>query len=266
MKTVVISSRKGGVGKSAVAVLIAQFLSQCKKRVLAIDLDHQGHFGSRLIHWGHPLVTPFSSDALMSGDFRDYEPRRLTLVPGTDRLLEMSSSSSPNLSAQICFQSFLESMDELFDVCVIDTSGVPAVPLQSALGSADFVLCPVQLDDPAMGSIGPLFSDPQVGLRAVVRRNPKLCMLGLLPNMVEQTPFQRRNFARLIEQHSRLLIPCQAENSDYAYIPRRSAIERAQMSGGVIWNNHDTAARRAWREVESSLVRIAAMVTAEVRS
>jgi Mrp family chromosome partitioning ATPase len=44
MKTLVLANQKGGVGKSAVATLLAQDLRRRGCRVLAIDLDHQANF------------------------------------------------------------------------------------------------------------------------------------------------------------------------------------------------------------------------------
>ena len=103
------------------------------------------------------------------------------------------------------------------------------------------------------------------GIRAIRKVNPKLQVLGLLPSMVDVTAFQRDNFAQLIEQHSRLLVPCGTASSDYAFIPRRCAIARAQMSGGVLWRLPAPEARQAWHDIEASVVRIAAMVTAGAR-
>jgi hypothetical protein len=46
MKTLVLANQKGGVGKTAVATLVAHFLAQQGRRVLAVDFDHQGNFSS----------------------------------------------------------------------------------------------------------------------------------------------------------------------------------------------------------------------------
>ena len=48
MKTLVLANQKGGVGKSAVATLLAHYFAQHGQRVLAIDLDHQGNFSKPL--------------------------------------------------------------------------------------------------------------------------------------------------------------------------------------------------------------------------
>ena len=67
MKTLVLCNQKGGVGKSAVATLLAHHLAHRGYRVLAIDLDHQGNFSKPLRMSGRATATAFASDALMTG-------------------------------------------------------------------------------------------------------------------------------------------------------------------------------------------------------
>ena len=67
MKTLVLCNQKGGVGKSAVATLLAHHLAHRGYRVLAIDLDHQGNFSKPLRMSGRATPTAFASDALMTG-------------------------------------------------------------------------------------------------------------------------------------------------------------------------------------------------------
>src|SRR5678810_993229 len=66
MKTLVLANQKGGVGKTAVATLLAHFLAQQGRRVLAVDFDHQGNFSSVLQRSGRPVVGEIAADRLMT--------------------------------------------------------------------------------------------------------------------------------------------------------------------------------------------------------
>ncbi len=66
MKTLVLANQKGGVGKSAVATLLAQHLAREGRRVLAIDLDHQNNFGSALALSKRPTLAAITSDRLLT--------------------------------------------------------------------------------------------------------------------------------------------------------------------------------------------------------
>jgi hypothetical protein len=91
--------------------------------------------------------------------------------------------------------------------------------------------------------------------------NPKLALIGLLPTMVEPTPFQKANFLQVVQQYHPLMIRIGDGPGAFASIPRRSCIAEAQAEGAVLWEMKKTAARDAWREIEPSLVRIADIVT-----
>jgi hypothetical protein len=65
--------------------------------------------------------------------------------------------------------------------------------------------------------------------------NPKLSLIGLLPTMVEPTPFQRANFIQVIERHHALMIKIGDGAAAIASIPKRSCIAEAQAAGEVLW-------------------------------
>ena len=91
--------------------------------------------------------------------------------------------------------------------------------------------------------------------------NLKLNLIGLLPTMVEPTPFQRSNFVQIVQRYHPLLIRIGDGPGAFASIPRRSAVAEAQANAEVLWEMKKTAARDAWREIEPSLRAIAAIVT-----
>jgi chromosome partitioning protein len=90
--------------------------------------------------------------------------------------------------------------------------------------------------------------------------NPKLEFIGLLPTLVEGTPFQRDNLVQVVAAYGHLLIEIGGLPGQCAGIPKRSAIAEAQANGEVLWEMKKTAARDAWREIEPSIARIAAII------
>ena len=132
----------------------------------------------------------------------------------------------------------------------------------AALASADLVLSPIQLNQEALDGVTGLLNHDRVGLRKIKAvLNPKLQLIGLLPVLVEPTPFQKANFLQVVQRYHPLMIRIGAGPGDFASIPRRSAIAEAQASGEVLWEMKKTAARDTWRDIEPSLRHIASIVT-----
>ena len=53
--------------------------------------------------------------------------------------------------------------------------------------------------------------------------------------MVEATPFQRNNFAKVVEHYRSLTIPLSDRLGDIAAMPRRTIIAEAQAQGTLLW-------------------------------
>ncbi len=96
--------------------------------------------------------------------------------------------------------------------------------------------------------------------------NSKLVLIGLLPTLVEPTPFQKANFLQVVQQYHPLMIRIGDGPGDFASMPRRSCIAEAQAEGAVLWEMKKTAARDAWREIEPSLQRIGDIVMAPAKT
>jgi chromosome partitioning protein len=263
MKTLVLCNQKGGVGKSAVATLLSHYLAQQGRRVLAIDLDHQGNFSKPLRLSGRAAVTAFAADALMTSTAPPLPDSPFVLIPGHRALLDLERQPALHTPFARHFRGFLAAVDNAFDVCVIDTNPNPDIRVIAALASADFVLSPMQLNQEAMDGVSGLLNHDRVGLRKIKAvLNSKLSLIGLLPTMVEPTPFQKANFLQVVQQYHPLMIRIGDGPGAFASIPRRSSIAEAQAEGVVLWEMKKTAARDAWREIEPSLKRVADIVSA----
>ena len=262
MKTLVLANQKGGVGKSAVASLLAHYFVRQGRRVLAIDLDHQGNFSYPLALSKRAFMANLTSDVLLTSSKPQLPGDAFVLVRAGDELLGLERQPTQHTPFARNFRSFLRAQEGRFDVCVIDTHPSPDIRLISALASADFVLSPIQLNQEAIDGVRGLVAHPLVGiLKIKALLNPRLDFIGLLPTMVEATPFQRANFVQLVEQHLSLLIRIGPNPGDLASIPKRSAIAEAQAAGLLLWEMKKTAARDAWAEIEPSVRHIAGIVS-----
>jgi chromosome partitioning protein len=261
MKTIVLANQKGGVGKSAVATLLTHYLAQLGKRVLAIDFDHQGNFGSPLTLSKRVRVADVTSDQLLTTSGPRLPDAPFVLVPAGDELLWLEREAAQHTPFARAFRAFLQAMNDRFDVCVIDTHPSPDIRLISALASTDFVLAPIQLNQEPIDGVRNLLGHPRIGfLKIKALLNPKLEFLGLLPTMVEPTVFQRANLRELADRHLPLMLRIGDPPSALASIPRRSAIAEAQAAGAVLWEMRKTAARDAWTEIRPTIAHIAGVV------
>lgn len=265
MKTLVLANQKGGVGKSAVATLLAHYFRKLGHRVLAIDLDHQGNFSDPLRKSQRAAVAEVPASALLT--------QANPVIPAADFVLVAADRDLSGLERQPSLHNdfanrlwgFLKAMDGRFDVCLIDTNPNPDIRMIAALVSADSVLSPIQLNQEALDGVHALLNHPRVGVRKIKNMlNPRLHLIGLLPVMVEATPFQRDNFLQLVQKFHPILIPYGPKPGQFASVPRRSAVAEAQAEGLVLWEMKKTAARDAWREIEVAMVVIAkAVLTGE---
>jgi chromosome partitioning protein len=265
MKTLVLANQKGGVGKSAVATLLAHYFRKLGCRVLAIDLDHQGNFSDPLRKSQRVAVAEVPASALLT--------QARPVIPAADFVLVAADQGLSGLERQPSLhndfanhlRAFLKAMEGRFDVCLIDTNPNPDIRMIAALASADCVLSPIQLNQEALDGVHALLNHYRVGVRKIkTMLNPKLHLIGLLPVMVEATPFQRENFLQLVQKFHPILIPYGPKPGQFASMPRRAAVAEAQAEGLVLWEMKKTAARDAWREIEVAMAVIAKAVLAEV--
>lgn len=258
MKTLVLANQKGGVGKSAVATLLAHYFRKQGRRVLAIDLDHQGNFSEPLRKSQRATLASVPASGLLTQSRPAIPAADLVLVAADRELSALERQPALHSPFARNLRDFLASMAHRFDVCLIDTNPNPDIRVIAALVSTDFVLSPIQLNQEAMSGVSALLNHPRVGIRKIKSTlNLGLHLIGLYPTMVEATPFQKSNFLQLIQQYHPLLIRCGPGAGDFASMPRRSAVAEAQADGLVLWDMKKTAAREAWQAIEPGLSVIA---------
>lgn len=251
MKVLALANQKGGVGKSAVATQLALYLATAGRKVLVIDLDHQANTTRALR--AHPSVElgPTTAQVLAgAAPLGDAGERSIRLIGADDALSALERQPDQHNAIVNALKRALDAPGAAWDVAILDTNPNPDIRYAAALICASHVLSPLQLNQEALDGIGGLMTHPRYGLARIrAALNPSLQFIGLLPNMVEPTPFQRANFAALASQHAAHLLQRPDMSAPLA-IPKRSAIAEAQAEGVFLGSLKKTAARDAWREIE----------------
>ncbi len=259
MKTLVMANQKGGVGKSAVAVQLAYYLHlMLEKRVLVIDFDHQRNSSKALRTGGLATVSQLPASRVLTAKVSGVEEAPFLLLAADNAELlgmEVQGKQQHNVFATN-LHAFLKAVDKDFDVCIIDTNPNPDIRQLAALVVSDFVLSPIQLNQEAIDGIGDLLNHESIGIRKIQATiNKKLQLIGILPNLVEPTPFQRENLRDLAAAFASLMIPLEA--GGYAAIKKSTAIPEAQAAGIPVWKLGKTSGREAWAQIKPAFEKIA---------
>ncbi|WP_158554863.1 ParA family protein [Methylovirgula sp. 4M-Z18] len=250
MKILVVNNQKGGVGKSAIACQFALYLHlKCGFKVLVIDLDHQGNTTEALSQSPHVLVAKDPSPKLFS-DRVEIPCEPLLLIPADRELLTLESQPQ---SHETFLNNFVENLREQqldYDYVVVDTGPNPDIRPMSALIAADAVLAPIQLNQEAIDGLSQLQAD----IERVRPLNPTVKLLGVLPNLVQNLPFQKENLKAVYEHFPHLFM--RLADGTPARLFMRQAIAEAQAAGKAVFEIKKTQTQEVWREMQPVFDRI----------
>jgi chromosome partitioning protein len=219
MKIIAPTNNKGGVGKTKVSEILAEYFSKVKgKRTLAIDLDSQCNFSQHYINMDidptypqgkippiHPDYDPNDpDDADWNGrssiaDIYLGEPvipyptkiNNLDIALGNSETLEEAQQVRKEELAEKVhdhLHTFLSdpAVAEEYDVIIIDTAPSKGPLTVSAIKAADHIIIPsIMEEQPIQGVYGMV----QLWMQERVRRpvDRPLDLLGILPNLFRTT-------------------------------------------------------------------------------
>jgi chromosome partitioning protein len=192
MRVVAVCNRKGGAGKSTVAVNLAAELALLGVRVLLVDLDTQGHCAVGLgvkVKSGeataHAIFTEVQADLVCA--VRDTDFPNLALAPA-DQLFEHGSGVRDEMLLARALQD--PQIAQRFDVVIVDTPPSLDLLLLNALCAANWVLVPYVPHPLSFEGIRQLM---RVLFKVMSVQNPGLKLLGFLPMMAAEHIRQHRS-------------------------------------------------------------------------
>jgi chromosome partitioning protein len=205
-KTIVITNRKGGCGKSMTAASLGVGLARQGKKVLMIDTDNQF---SLTVSMGvaEPDKLPITLATVITDIINEREtdphagiihhPEGVDIMPANNTLTGIELALAPLIGREIILRQYIDKVKPLYDYVLIDTCPTLDILTVNALAAADSAIIPVP----------PKFLDAK-GLElllksiAQVRRaiNPKLEIGGILLTMVDKRPNFTKGIIGMIEE------------------------------------------------------------------
>lgn len=171
MKTISLINMKGGVGKTTLAVNIADCLSRrYNKRILLVDVDPQYNATQCLLkaedyytyktsgkdtiidifeREDHPEVSSVEGNKNCSANELDEitpisVKKNFKLIPGALDLYKIEMSAGEGKEFGI--RQYLNSITDKYDYVIIDTPPTPSVWMTSAMLASDYYLIPTKAD------------------------------------------------------------------------------------------------------------------------
>jgi len=144
MKTILITNRKGGVGKTTTTLNLAYEFAQRGKKTLIVDLDTQGHiqYGLGIVdEYEYGVHSLLQDDSLNIRDIiQKTTIKKLHILPAD---INYNSSLLQNKKS---LKKVLKRVSAKYDICIIDTAPMSDTILEMAILASQYVIVPMKTE------------------------------------------------------------------------------------------------------------------------
>lgn len=204
---IAIAAIKGGVGKTTLTFCLAATLAQLGKKVLCIDLDHQGDLSAALgadkdasePNIGEVLNAPKRAQADMLAEaIVEAQGWCHLITPGSD-LGSYQTQIEKGLSSESRLDDALKAFNQAYegyDYILLDTPKGEGLFTKNALVASDNVVVPVQTEYFALKNIPELLA---LVSQTADRANPDIWVSALVPNRMKPTSLHKSIYDQIVD-------------------------------------------------------------------
>lgn len=201
MKTILISNRKGGVGKTTTTINIAAILANKGYKTLIIDLDTQSHiqFGLGIKKQLKGIHNALNKNEELDKYIQQTPFKNMFFIPA-DMNIDVSELDIKN----DLLKKSLKNFD--FDYCLIDTPPTNDLMLKSAMIASDFVIVPMQTE--YLGYVGAM-QFLKLFYKMASNINTNFTFLGIVPTLYNKS----------IKEHNQIIKQLKKKLGDDKVLP-----------------------------------------------
>ena len=227
-KSIIIANRKGGVGKTTLAVHLAVHLARAGLRVVAVDGDPQGNLTSL-------LLDSREDDSL----YQMLVAKKLPTLTSILRMVEFSGQRFAVLTGDASTADALgmlalgQRLDEVqkrlvaiaqqVDVLLLDMPPSQALGFQQMLAAGDWLLVPTKMERLAIEGVGQMLT---------LAMTQHIRLMGVVPTMTQNVIEHRAQGAELLEVLKNAGVP----DALWPPIPSSIRVAEAQAHGQTIYD------------------------------
>ncbi len=222
-----IANHKGGVGKTTIAVMLAEYSLEYFKKVLLIDFDAQANSSKWLCRYTDTLQCKVS-DLLKMGVSIDWSKldddtrtvldqkireAKYSMMRDNTEFSVITSSLELNklkmhLGTDVDFvryraRDLIQYIAKDYELVIIDTPPSMELLTTTAIGASDYIIIPIQLEPNAIDGALDILEGVIPGVRTYL--NPSVTPLGIMINMYKNEGTQpmieeelRKNFGTYV--------------------------------------------------------------------